>query len=100
MLYWKERDHLYHDGELVLLGPRTVALSALQRDVLAYLHGSHYDVEATKHRVCQIMWWPGINSDIMNEVRACQVFQPSQQQEPLMSEEVPSMLFECVSRFL
>lgn len=73
--YWKECDHLYHDGEVVLLIPRTVALSALQRDVLAYLHDSHHGVEATKRRVCQIVWWPGINSDTMNVVRRCRAAQ-------------------------
>uniref|UniRef100_A0A0P4VQ24 RNA-directed DNA polymerase n=2 Tax=Scylla olivacea TaxID=85551 RepID=A0A0P4VQ24_SCYOL len=98
--YWKERHNLYHDDELVLLGPRIVVPSTLRREVLARLHDSHRGVEATKRRARQTVWWPGINSDITNVVRACkpcQVLQPSQQREPLMTEEVPSRPFECVS---
>lgn len=50
MPYWKERDHLYHDGDLVLLNPRIVVSSALRCDVLARLHDSHRSMEATKRR--------------------------------------------------
>ncbi|KAK8373909.1 hypothetical protein O3P69_017815 [Scylla paramamosain] len=46
--YWKERHNLYHDDELVLLGPRIVVPSTLRREVLARLHDSHRGVEATK----------------------------------------------------
>ena len=98
--YWKERDNLYHDGELVLIGPRVVVPTARRREVLARLHDAHCGVEATKRRARQTVWWPGINSDITNTVQACepcQVLQPSQQQEPLMLEEAPSLPFESVS---
>ncbi|KAK8373386.1 hypothetical protein O3P69_018338 [Scylla paramamosain] len=46
--YWKERHNLYHDDELVLLGPRIVVPSTLRREVLARLRDSHRGVEATK----------------------------------------------------
>ena len=98
--YWKERDHLYHDGELVLHGPRILIPSALRRDVLARLHDSHSGMEATKRRARQTVWWPGINSDITNLVRSCpscQELLPSQQREPLIPTDVPSRPFECVS---
>ncbi|XP_045122967.1 uncharacterized protein LOC123511049 [Portunus trituberculatus] len=84
--YWKLRDHLYADGELVLYGQRIVVPVALRRRTLACLHDSHRGVEATRHRARQTVFWPGIDSDIANTVRACepcQVLQPSQQQEPL-----------------
>ena len=48
--YWKEREHLYHGDELVLLGPRIVIPSALQKEILVRLHHSHCGVEATKRR--------------------------------------------------
>ena len=98
--YWKIKEELYHDGELVLFGPRLVVPSALRRDVLARLHDSHRGVEATKRRARQTVWWPGINSDIVSTVRACEPCQellPSQQQEPMMTEEIPSRPFESVS---
>ncbi|XP_066948421.1 uncharacterized protein [Macrobrachium rosenbergii] len=54
-------------------------------------------VESTKHRARQTVFWPGINSDIVNTIGACescQVLQPSQQQEPLMSDDNPKRPFE------
>ena len=98
--YWKQRDALYHDEELVLIGPRVVVPSAQRRGVLARLHDAHCGVEATKRRARQTVWWLGINSDITSTVKACspcQTLQPSQQQEPMMPEEAPELPFESVS---
>ena len=78
--YWKERDAMYHDDELVLIGPRVVVPPALRREVLKRLHDAHCGIEATKRRARQTVWWPGINSDITSTVKACgpcQTLQPS-----------------------
>lgn len=77
------------------LGPHILVPSALQRDVLERLHDSHRGVEATK----RCARWPGINADITNVVRACgacQMMQPSLQQEPMVVSEAPSRPFEFV----
>lgn len=97
---WKMRNDLYADGDLVLYGPRIVVLAALRHRTLTHLHDSHRGVEATKRRAQQTVFWPGINSDIANTVHACeacQVLQPSQQQEPWMYDDNPTRPFESVS---
>ncbi|XP_068207900.1 uncharacterized protein [Palaemon carinicauda] len=79
--YWKLRADLYADGDLVLYGARVVVPAALPRHTLSHLHDSHRGVEATKRRARQSVFWPGIDSDITNTVRACeacQTLQPSQ----------------------
>jgi len=98
--YWKIRDDLYADGDLVLYGMRIVVPTALRRRTLARLHDSHRGVEATKRRAGQTVFWPGINSDIANTVQACepcQTLQPSQQKEPLLNDDHPTRPFESVS---
>lgn len=98
--YWKLRDSLYADGELVLYGQRIVVPPALRRRTLSRLHDSHRGVDATKRRAQQTVFWPGIDADITSTVRACescQVLQPSQQQEPLLNDDHPSRPFESVS---
>ena len=98
--YWKIREHLYTDGELVLYGCRIVVPASHRRQTLARLHDSHRGVEATKRRAKQTVYWPGIDADIASTVQACepcQLVQPSQQQEPLMSDDNPSRPFESVS---
>ncbi|XP_064117609.1 uncharacterized protein K02A2.6-like [Macrobrachium nipponense] len=98
--YWKIREELYTDDDLVLYGARIVVPSAMRRNILKRLHDSHRGVEATKRRAKQTVYWPGINSDIANTVHACepcQIMQPSQQQEPWLCNEKPSRPFESVS---
>ncbi|XP_037773205.1 uncharacterized protein LOC119568859 [Penaeus monodon] len=87
--YWKIRNELYKDGDLVLYGPRVVVPASLRRSTLARLHDCQSGVEATKRRAQQTVFWPGINADIVKlfvPVNPCQRLQPSQQQEPLLLE--------------
>ncbi|XP_045133033.1 uncharacterized protein LOC123517147 [Portunus trituberculatus] len=86
--YWKIRDELYCDGDLVLYGPRIVVPVASRKLVLRRLHDSHCRAEDTKRRAQQTMFWPGINEDITNVVRACDACQtllPSQQCTGMMT---------------
>lgn len=75
------------DG-LVLYGSRLVVPVSVRNDTLACLHDSHRGIEVTKRRARQLVWWPGINSDISNRVKgctACQELLPSLPKEPLLS---------------
>ncbi|XP_045105438.1 uncharacterized protein LOC123500957, partial [Portunus trituberculatus] len=98
--YWKLREDLYCDEDLVLYGARVLVPTALRRRVLARLHDSHRGVEATKRRTRQAVFWPGVDADIANTVRACepcQILQPSQQQEPRLCDDNPTRPFESIS---
>lgn len=99
--YWKVRDQLSADGNLILYGARILVPQTLRRQVLERLHDSHRGTEATKRRARQTVWWPNINNDISNIVQsceACQVMLPSQQREPyLIDNETPTRPFESVS---
>lgn len=98
--YWKLREDLYCEEDLVLYGARVVVPAALRHRVLARLHDSHRGAEATKRRARQAVYWPGIDADIVNTVRACepcQVMQPSQQREPHLCDDNPTRPFESVS---
>ncbi|XP_064088414.1 uncharacterized protein LOC135202892 [Macrobrachium nipponense] len=56
--YWKIREELYTDDDLVLYGARIVVPSAMRRNILTRLHDSHRGVEATKRRAKQTVYWP------------------------------------------
>ncbi|XP_037803641.1 uncharacterized protein LOC119598091 [Penaeus monodon] len=51
--YWKIRNELYNDGDLVLYGPRVVVPASLRRSTLARLYDCHSGVEAMKRRAQQ-----------------------------------------------
>lgn len=98
--YWKLREELYCDGDLVLYGPRVVVPAALRKSVLQRLHDGHRGAEATKRRAQQTVFWPGVSADITNVVRgcaACQTLLPSQQKEAYKNDDHPTRPFESVS---
>ncbi|XP_076044722.1 uncharacterized protein LOC143027334 [Oratosquilla oratoria] len=98
--YWKFRNTLSADGDLVLYGHRIFVPVALRKRTLARLHDSHRGAEATKRRARQTVFCPGIDSDIKGTVEAYgshQVLRPSQQQEPLLCDDRPTWPFESVS---
>lgn len=98
--YWKLREELYSDGDLVLYGPRVIVPAALRRSVLQRLHDSHRGAEATKRRAQQTVFWPGLSADITNVVRACtacQTLLPNQQKEEYRNDDHPTRPFESIS---
>ena len=94
------RDELSIDDELILYGVRIIVPGLARKDVLEQLHTAHQGIERTKRRARQTVYWPGINNDITNTVASCDQCQkhlPSQQQEQMISEPIPSRVFEDVS---
>ena len=98
--FWNARHELSsHDG-LVLKGCRILIPKASRRSTLEALHDAHQGIERTKRRARQTVWWPGLNSDIINTVgncSTCQERRPSLPQEPMMNDPPPSRVFEDVS---
>ena len=95
--FWKLRDQLWADENLVLFGSRIVIPQCKRKEILSKLHSSHQGVERTKRRARQLVYWPGMNTDIINTVQACETCQrslPSQQPEPMAYDPVPSRPFE------
>ena len=94
------KDQLTFEDELILLNSHRIVVPAQKRkEILTKLHVSHQGIERTKQRARQIVYWPGINSDIKNTVEAytkCQEHQPSLQQEPLQRDPLPSRPFADV----
>ena len=97
----KIKDQLSVEDGLILLDSYKIVIpEAKRREVLAKFHSSHQGIERTERRARQTVYWPGINSDIQNFVEACNACQknlPTLQQEPLMSDPLPSQPFEDVS---
>ena len=97
----KLKNQLTFEDRLILLNSHCIMVPVKKRkEILTKLHASHQGIERTKQRARQIVYWPGINSDIKNTVEACtkcQKQQPSLQQEPLQRDPLSSRPFEDVS---
>jgi len=85
--YFRMRRHLSCQGNLILYTndekqPRLVIPMALRRTVLSNLHAGHQGRDSMLCRACQSVYWPGIDAEVEQKRRQCQVcetclFQPS-----------------------
>ena len=98
--YWSARDKLAVDDDLIVYGPRLVIPHSLRSEVLRTLHDSHQGINRTKMRARQTVYWPNIDNDVTNVVTSCHLCRtmlPSQPKEPMMTDPLPSRVFERVS---
>ena len=79
-----------------MYGSRVIIPASLRREVLHGLHASHQGQDRTLRRVRQVVYWPGITSDIENKIRSCPSCAerlPSHAPESLLSDPLPSRPF-------
>lgn len=97
--YWKFKTNIYVDNGLVFLGERIMVPKSLRQDMLKMLHESHIGITKTQMRARQILYWPGIDTDIENFIASCRIcekFRPSNSREPMIPHPVPNYPFEYI----
>ena len=89
--YWDFRDKLSTDEGLLLKGPSLVIPAALRENYLQRLHKGHLSASKTILNARQHMFWPGIEADIKDYTRRCQVCikRSRPAREPLEPHEIP-----------
>ena len=79
-------------GNLVLRGNRIVIPSRLRPHVIKLAHDGHVGIVGTKRNLRTKVWWPSIDSDVEQYIKACHecqlVGKPSAP-EPVLSTELP-----------
>ena len=71
--FWDFRDKLLTDSSLLLKGSCLVILPELQESYLHCLHEGHLSAKKVQQDACQHLYRPGINVDILDYTRRCQV---------------------------
>ena len=94
--YCNFRDELSTDDGLLLKGPSLVIPVALQEKYLHRLHEGHLSVSKVKTNAKQHMFWPGMEADIKDFMRWCQVCikRSRPAKEPLQPREIPDGLWQ------
>ena len=89
--YWDFRDKLSTDEGLLLKGLSLVIPATLRENYLQHLHEGHLSASKTILNARQHMFWPGIEADIKDYTRRCQVCIKSSRpvREPLQPHEIP-----------
>jgi hypothetical protein len=89
---------VYHG--IVLFGKWIMIPQAAQKNVHKKLHAAHQGIVRTNRRARQTVYWPGITNKIPTLLSICSTCQKSfssNQQEPMMSDPLPTHVFEDVS---
>ena len=89
--YWDFRDELSTDEGLLLKGLFLIIPAALRESYLQHLHEGHLSASKTVLNARQHMFWPGIEADIKDYTRRCQVCikRSRAAREPLQPHEIP-----------
>ncbi|XP_046739526.1 uncharacterized protein K02A2.6-like [Diprion similis] len=98
--YYKYRNELNVEDDLVYLNYRLVVPTELRKDVLKLLHEAHLGVNKTKARARQAVYWPGLMVDIENMVamcRVCEKFRTKNIKEPLIPHDIPDIPFNKIA---
>ena len=67
--------------------------------MLSCIHTGHFGVEKIKHRAQDVMFWPGMNQQIEDMVKQCDICQThrgANTKEPMLSHEIPEDPWETV----
>lgn len=91
--YWEYRDELSIYNGLIVRGDRTLIPAEERTRILKLLHQSHLGVVNTKQRARDLVFWPGMNAAIEEEIAKCTVClnrRRQQPKEPLTVHPIPS----------
>ena len=91
--YWEDKEE-YHTAEgIIFKGTRIVVPTVLRAEMMAKIHEGHLGSELCKRRAKQLLFWPGMLSQIEDKVTKCATCQRhsrKQQTEPLKPQDVPN----------
>ena len=81
-------------------GDRLVIPKSLRKDMLHQVHYSHLGIEKCKQRAHDIIFWPGICSEIEKLIQGCPVCQEKQDanaKKPLLPRKIPERPWQVVA---
>ena len=62
--YWSVRDELSEVEGVILKNDRILVPSSLRKEMLQRIHQGHMGIEKSKRRASDVLYWPGMNSQI------------------------------------
>ena len=81
--FLKRKDELSIQDDCLMWGGRVAVPLNLQRKVTDVLHTMHPGISRMKSLARQYVWWPGINLDLENMVKGCNVCQKTRHNPPV-----------------
>ena len=101
--YWCFRDEMsIHDG-IIYRGSQAIIPRSMRKDILARVHVSHAGAESNIRLAKDIIYWPGMQSDIKDVCQSCgkcAQFGAENRKEPMKTQPVPQYPWQFVSQDL
>ncbi|KAK2549603.1 Uncharacterized protein P5673_029852 [Acropora cervicornis] len=101
--YWTYRDEIGVYNGVLYKGDRVIVPTALRKDMMKRIHASHQGQQACLRRAKDVLFWPGMSSQIKEAVSNCSLcaeYQRAQPKEPLITPELPSRPWSIVAQDL
>ena len=92
--YWNYRDEISTSEDILFKGEKVIVPNSMRIEMLKCIHSSHLGTEKCKCRARDILFWPGMNSQIQDvvtncNIKFCNTYQKRNTKEPLLSHETP-----------
>ena len=90
--YWTIKDELSVVDGVLFKGSKVVVPNSLRKEMLDKIHESHLGVVKCKARARDVLYWPGMSSQIEDVVAKCSVCNENrnrQSSEPLLNHDIP-----------
>ena len=84
-------------------GMKVIIPNVMRKEMMNRIHSSHLGAAACVRRARDVLFWPGMSSEITDVVTACSVcseYQARQQKEPLMTYKIPKTPWTLVGQDL
>ena len=89
--YFRIRDKLTVQGDLVFKGQQVVVPASLQKELMEVTHATHIRIEGCIRRARDILYWPRMSAEIKDFVSKCDVCLSHRQapgKEPLLQHDL------------
>ena len=97
-LYWKVRESLTIHDNLLLFNHCIVVPPSLRQVTLSKIHMGHQGIERCRMRVRELVWWPGVTSQMAQMVQNCEVCskEACYRKEPTFKFELPDYPWQVI----
>ena len=94
------KEELWVVGQVVMRGSRIVIPESLQKRTIMLAHEGHQGMVRTKARLREKVWWPRMDKQVEQAIRAChpcQLVGPRSKPEPVRSTKLPDSPWQEIS---
>ena len=90
--YWNIRDEITIAEDILFKAAKVIIPAEMRQEMLRQIHSAHFGIEKCIMRAKDVLYWPGMYSDIENcfaKCGICQKHRNKNKKEPMIIHELP-----------